>query len=134
MVAIGLATACPAPAMADNNVCPGAVPAGKGTSVNGKADSKYDVTSSSGLTPVSPDGKSFLAAFGDPYATRAAGAFLQDRQGGWVGPMAGTDTAAIQNALAKRPTQIPGATLSDGARAIVSRGWSLVVFPCNPLS
>jgi hypothetical protein len=130
-IAIALAAALPAPAPADNMVCPGSIPAGNGSSVNGKSDRKYEVTASSGLTAMATDGSSFHKAFAYMYVTRGAGAFIQDSQSHAVTPVSGTDPGAIKKGLAKI-SQIPGIKLSAGAHAIVSGGWSLVVYSCNP--
>jgi hypothetical protein len=137
VAAIVLAAALGAvPAIAENTTpCPHADPPNAGISVNGKDGQKYVVTSASGLTAMSPDGTSFIKAFGYLYTTRGAGPYVQD---GAAPPapifsVAGTDAASIRKGLSALAEDPSGYKPSNGARAIVSRGWSLVVFSCNPL-
>jgi hypothetical protein len=125
----------PVPALAGNTPCPGADRSNADISVNGNDGQKYVVTSSSGLTAMSPDGTKFIKMFGFLYTTRGAGPYVQD---GIAPPapvfkVAGTDSASIAKGLAVVAKETPGLKLSDGARAIVSGGWSLVIFSCNPL-
>ena len=124
-----------APAVAGNATCPGADRPNAGISVNGKDGRKYEVVSSSGLTAMSPDGTSFFKTFGYVYTTRGAGAYVTDRTAPTapIFSVAGTDPDSISKGLSALAKETPGLKLSDGAKAIVSRGWSLVVFSCNPL-
>jgi hypothetical protein len=123
-----------APALADNTICPGADKPNANVSVNGKDGQKYVVTSSSGLTAISPDGTSFIKTFGYLYTTKGAGAFVQDG----TAPSApafsvpGTDTTGVSRGLSTLAKGPQGYKLSAGAKAIVSRGWSLAIFSCNP--
>ncbi len=124
------------PAMAENSTpCPRADRPNADISVNGKDGQQYVVTSASGLTAMSPDGTSFIKAFGYLYTTRGAGPYVQD---GTAPPapifsVAGTDAASIRRGLSALAKDTSGYKLSNGAQAIVSRDWSLVVFSCNPL-
>jgi hypothetical protein len=124
-----------APALAGNTVCPHAALANADISVNNKGGAKYVVTSASGLTAMSPDGISFIKTFGYLYTTKGAGAFVQD---GTAPPapiftVGGTDPGSVSKGLAWLAKNKDGYKLSAGAQAIVSRGWSVVIFSCNPL-
>jgi hypothetical protein len=122
------------PAVAGNTPCPGADNPNSDISVNGRTGAKYVVTSSSGLTAMSPDGKSFFRTFGYLYTTRGAGPFVQDGPPpGPIVPVQGTDASSISKGLAALLKETPPYKLSDGANAIVSHGWAMVIFSCNPL-
>jgi hypothetical protein len=123
------------PAIAETTPCPGADKPNADISVNGQSGEKYVVTSSSGLTAISPDGTSVIKSFGWLYTTKGAGAFVADGTSpqGLIFSVAGTDPASVRNGLATLAKNTDGYKLSAGARAIVSRGWSVVIFSCNPI-
>jgi hypothetical protein len=118
----------------DTTLCPGADKPNANITVNGKSGQKYVVTSASGLTAMAPDGMSFIKMFGFLYTTKGAGAFVQDGTfpPGPIFSVAGTDTTSVSKGLAKLAKDPSGFKLSKGAQAIVSRGWSVVIFSCNP--
>lgn len=123
------------PAVAeDTTPCHGADKPNADISVNGKSGPKYVVTSASGLTAMSPDGMSFIKTFGFLYTTKGAGPHVQDGTAppGPVFSVAGTDPASVSKGLAKLAKDPSGFKLSNGAKAIVSRGWAVVIFSCNP--
>jgi hypothetical protein len=127
------ATACTAAGVAGTASCPGSIPANAGTSVGGNGAPKYEVTSVSALSAVSPDGDVTFAGFGYLYTTRGAGPYLEDgHPHGWIVPVDSIDTGAVLKALAKLQKDLPPSKLSDGAKAALAPHWKLTVLPCTP--
>ncbi len=120
-----------APAVAANPSCRGADRPNGEISVNGNDGAKYEVMSASALSAVSPDGDVTFASFGFLYTTRGAGPYVQD--GPPPGPIfhiKGTDVASIRSGISGLLKEVPDVNLSVAAKAVATRGWTLIVSPC----
>jgi hypothetical protein len=127
--AIALLAITPCLADAATMQCPGAIPAGN--SVGDGSGIANTITAVSALSAVGPDGKAAFSPFGYLYATRGAGAYVEDGfPHGWIVAATGTAPSDVRAAYAKLRDDVPPSKLSQGAAMILNPAWTLAIVPC----